>query len=341
VKLLSRIFGHGGQKEKGPAGCSRQGLSGSNYTQVNAMKQYATVFDSNQQRWIEEDFESRLLSLISSAPDAVRMEITPDMADVMLAFNESEEWRNRPKSAKTIKKLSRAMKGGRWVYTGETIVFGSNGRLLNGQHRLTACVESGCTFECLVAFGVSDEAFAFFDRGMSRTAGHIFAIEKIPHYNFTSSALRIVYGYLSSSDWSGSKSVSDLDSDELLEFYKLHPGVSDCYQMARSMSDSGLMTPRWAGALYYLCLQKDAALAKDFFTKLTTGIGINDPQSGVYMLLQKLRKQAVKPPEQREGELYLAAYLVQAWNNDRRGKKNGTLRWRGKTSPNQPFPRIK
>jgi hypothetical protein len=305
------------------------------------MKQYATTTDVNQQRWIGDDFESRLLSLISSAPDAIRMEITPSMAEAMLEFNESDDWKNRPKSKHGITRFAKAMREGRWVYTGDTIVFGVNGRLLNGQHRLSACIESGSSFECLVAFGVPDEAFAFYDRGISRTAGHVFAMKDIPHYNFSASALRIVAFYLSSPEWNGSVNQINprLESDELLSFFHLHPGIVDSQKVATAMSKESFMSPRWAGAMHYLCAMKNKAQADQFFDQVITGLGITDAASPEYLIRKRLDQSAKQSGDKRESDVYLAAYLIQAWNARRNGKKRSIFRWRGAGNPNERFPR--
>ncbi len=43
-----------------------------------------------------------------------------------------------------------AMKSGEWKYNGESIKVCTDGSLLDGQHRLEACIESGVTFDTLL-----------------------------------------------------------------------------------------------------------------------------------------------------------------------------------------------
>ena len=49
------------------------------------------------------------------------------------------------------------LKEGRWKLNGKTITFDSNGRLLGGQHRLNAVVQSGVSLTTLVVRGLDPE----------------------------------------------------------------------------------------------------------------------------------------------------------------------------------------
>jgi hypothetical protein len=61
----------------------------------------------------------------------------------------------------------------------------------NGQHRIEACIRAGVPFKCFVVFGVEEDAFNFMDRGIARTAAHIFDIEKIPNAINVAAAARL------------------------------------------------------------------------------------------------------------------------------------------------------
>mgnify|MGYP000517583782 CR=1 FL=1 len=83
--------------------------------------------------------------------------ITPQMACEML-----KKQRNvRVLKRKEVERYVRALKRG-WKLNGETIKFDKDGYLIDGQHRLTACAESG------IAFGV--EPVADFIQGIESGA---------------------------------------------------------------------------------------------------------------------------------------------------------------------------
>ena len=86
--------------------------------------------------------------------------ITPAMAQELLLMNTF----NRPLSAAKVAKYAALMKAGAWAYNGEgSISISRTGKLLNGQHRLHAIVNSGVACLMVIAHGVLDSAFATID----------------------------------------------------------------------------------------------------------------------------------------------------------------------------------
>src|SRR3569833_3925639 len=96
---------------------------------------------------------------------------------------EAKEWletknihNNRPQSEQTIRKYAQEMKAGRWKLNGESIIFGSTRRLLNGQHRLKACILANVPFQTVIVKGADDATFDTIDDGKSRNLGDVLAI---------------------------------------------------------------------------------------------------------------------------------------------------------------------
>jgi hypothetical protein len=94
------------------------------------------------------------------------MTITPDMARRWL---EAANTRNRTMSMPHCERMARDMRDGRWVLTHEGIAFSSNGRLLDGQHRLQAIVMAGVPVDMFVWFDVPAEALMTINSGRRRT----------------------------------------------------------------------------------------------------------------------------------------------------------------------------
>jgi hypothetical protein len=78
------------------------------------------------------------------------IEITPRMAADWLKRNPH----NRPLQPRVINKYVRDMLDGNWVLDGQAITLASDGTIINGQHRLSAVVQSGVTISSLVVWGV-------------------------------------------------------------------------------------------------------------------------------------------------------------------------------------------
>ena len=117
--------------------------------------------------------------------------ITPKEANEMLKGNTS----NRTVSQTKVASLASDMMDGKFVANGESISFSPSGKLLNGQHRLLACVKSGVTFETVVAYDVPEEHFWSFDNTKTRKAADAFGIEGEDYPVQLQSTLNMLYQY--------------------------------------------------------------------------------------------------------------------------------------------------
>jgi hypothetical protein len=85
----------------------------------------------------------------------------------------------RPLSQKYVEELARAMRCHQWITNHQGVAFDEKGRLIDGQHRLTAIVESGQTVLMNVTRGLAEKTengATFYtidgiDRGRARTVG--------------------------------------------------------------------------------------------------------------------------------------------------------------------------
>ena len=106
----------------------------------------------------------------TAPPTAVQLiAITPQMATKMLKNNGV----NRHVRRRVVEKYARDMRDGNWHFTHHTIALSKSGRLLDGQHRLLAIVESRATITMFVTFNLEDESQDFMDSGTSRTAADV------------------------------------------------------------------------------------------------------------------------------------------------------------------------
>lgn len=91
--------------------------------------------------------------------------ITPAKAKEYLKKNTNNY---RKMSRSTIRSYAEDIKNGRWELNGETIIFGKDGVLKDGQHRLAAIVLAGKPADILVVRGVETDAHKI-DIGKVRT----------------------------------------------------------------------------------------------------------------------------------------------------------------------------
>jgi hypothetical protein len=86
--------------------------------------------------------------------------ITPERAEEYLAANRG----NRNIVQAHVAAMARDIANGRWMFNAQPICFSRSGRLLNGQHRLSAVLEAGQPIEVMVMRGLPEEAFETYDK---------------------------------------------------------------------------------------------------------------------------------------------------------------------------------
>lgn len=87
-----------------------------------------------------------------------RVTLTPDKAKQLL---EQNPLRNRPIRTNHVVELAADMAEERWIFNGDTIKLGraeGKGFLIDGQHRLLACIAAGVSFETIIVRDLPDGA---------------------------------------------------------------------------------------------------------------------------------------------------------------------------------------
>lgn len=258
------------------------------------------------------------------------MSISPKLAEHMLSYND----RNRPLSAGVVREYSRQMQDRLWRYTRVPVIFSNKGRLIDGQHRLTACMESGVPLKADVAFGADDESFYCIDVGKKRTSADIFSINGVKDAPLMAAATAWVYNY----DTQGNlrrRGASDnrLTSFELYEAYCNLPGLHDSAWSGRLVAKSKIAPPSLVCALHYICARKCRRAADDFFRKVGEGIGFSDKNDPAF----KLHKQLIENALNNEKLTYptIAAMFLKTWNASRGGRPIRKVDFQ----PDERFPR--
>src|SRR5208337_4885018 len=106
-------------------------------------------------------------------PSITIMEVTPEMARDWLGANQKNR---RPKKS-TVQAYARDMVAGEWKLAGDPIRFDSSKNLLDGQHRLLACIIAERPFQTVVMRDLSPEVMRVLDHGCRRTVGDQLHIE--------------------------------------------------------------------------------------------------------------------------------------------------------------------
>lgn len=178
--------------------------------------------------------------------------ITPVMAQEYLTYNV----KNRNISATAIANFVAGIRLGEWDEpNGESIIFGDDDSLLDGQHRLLAIIQAGKTIPLIVVRGVSAEKRHTIDTGMKRTFGHTLAMAGEKHVNTLAAALRWLYTY-ENDKLDEVKYLKAFHSyDDAQAFFLAHQSIRDSVWAAKRMAP--FYTPGPSVFLHYIFAQKN------------------------------------------------------------------------------------
>lgn len=230
---------------------------------------------------------------------------------------EAREWlgdndQNRDLRNHAIKAYADLMKDGKWALNGETIIRSNLGRLLDGQHRLLACIAADAPFESCVVEGIDDPKFLSIDSGCRRSAVDWLKIDHgMTGTNTLCSAATTVIK-LRRGELHHNQSIQ---MDELLKFIVEDRDLLESVTITKGCSP--LLLPRISAALHYEFATRNKKAADEFFALLSTGEGLLSV-SPIYVLREHLIKHR-SGNRQLKAE-YMAAITIKAWNAYRLGK---------------------
>jgi hypothetical protein len=117
---------------------------------------------------------------------------TPRRAQVILS---SQNVNNRIVRWDRVKLYADAMKNGTWLPTGDTIRFDVEDRLIDGQHRLLACIEANVPFTSLVVRKLPVDAFKVIDSGLPRKTSDVVRATGINNAKTVSSSVAMLLAW--------------------------------------------------------------------------------------------------------------------------------------------------
>lgn len=272
---------------------------------------------------------TQLAKWLQNAPEnSRRVTIVPEVAaSILQDLNKN----NRPKKPEEIRRYASDIKEGRWVVTGDSVKFGTDGYLKDGQNRLSACVQAGEPFQTHVVFGIQPSVFAHIDRGKNRNPADVFHIAGIQYPGDTAAAVRWIL-LIANDD---AKARTTFQPNHLLEEYrKLDAKALElCVKTCRKIKTLTKQPVGPLASVYYLCRQKAAGKADQLFKEWASG-----SPSPVIIKLQKKLIQMASQNNGRIHDVVRVALIVQAWNHFIKGQKGALtkLDW----TLNKPFPKI-
>lgn len=267
--------------------------------------------------------------------------ITTEIKTITLSIAEgilSRNTRNRKISATKLNIVKRSLERGEWVVNGEAIKIASDGTLLDGQHRLTACVETGITFQTLVISGLPAETQTTMDTGKSRTLANVLEIDG---YQNSSALASTVAAIIRSERW-GNKaalrlggSAYPVTNGEAMQRLKDEPPLVELQDQVRGITAIGLPN-KAATLLYYQLSAIDQEDADYFFEHLITGSNLE--KGNPILTLRELLLKNKSERNRINDQSYLGALVIKAWNKYRDGEPAKVLRFTPGGANPESFP---
>lgn len=258
--------------------------------------------------------------------------VTPRLAKQLLEQNTG----NRKIAAVNLNKIKTAMVQGEWTLNGEAIKISRSGRILDGQHRLHAAVETDTTFETLIVYGLEDESQDSMDTGKARTIADILGIRGFKN---TSSLAAITVAIIRSEKWGIKAAVSQsigfaVTPPQAIERIEREPSLTEIHRLVVPVAKIGLPT-RTAGLLFYKFSEINPDDAQDFFFKLASGEGLN---RGHPILTLRNFLINFKAERGQKNQVYVSALVIKAWNKYREGQDLRHLRFTSGGANPEAFP---
>jgi hypothetical protein len=224
--------------------------------------------------------------------------ITPELATELLEKNYTQ---NRKIKPKVVDNYTEQLNLGLWKESSaESIKISSSGMLIDGQHRLSAVVQSGVTVAMLVVENIPDDAISAIDDGSKRTLSDSILISGLENKNFNQKIIAatiiglevIQKSFIQDRRIKSIKKNRNSSVTSTLEFAKRLTNlynIVDDFMINFNTNSIKKFIPLGASSIpiYYVFSQVDKEFTDNFFKTIQTGIphdelGANSPSFIVY-----------------------------------------------------------
>ena len=272
------------------------------------------------------------MTITTGNSTAIRMEIrviTPEEAEKIL----NQAGANRPIKRKKVELFARDMANGEWYQTGETIAFDTRGKLIQGQHRMSAVVKSGVPIEFCVVYNVKTETQDSMDSGASRSLSDQLSMRGEKNTTGLAAAITLSKNWQTHGYPRGDRTTNIQSS---IRFFQENQGLRDSVNFVCNKAKKISYPTGLASAIHYRMKSLSEDDANQFWEVLCSMNAPANTEAIVLLRNTLLQKAAIK--SSRLEPLHRAAITVQSWNSWVTGTDRRLYRW----SPhrNEAFPSL-
>jgi hypothetical protein len=260
------------------------------------------------------------------------IELSPEKAEEILKFAHP----NRNVSKNLVHRYAREMAADNWRVNGETIVISNHGRVLDGQHRLQAIVNSGVNIWTFLVTGIEESSMNTFDTGRARSAADILSMTGHANAKVLAPLLLLLWQHerLKPGTWlHGSASPIELDA-----IHAKYPQAGRSIDFCLQVND--VCSPALVAFVHLLGLAygNDPEKTNEFVEKLASGADLSEDAPILVLRNQLLQTAMTSRRRQRAPvpRLMQLAWIVRAYNHHIAGAKVRVIR----VDRSRDFPQI-
>lgn len=260
----------------------------------------------------------------------------PKEAMRILEKQAAADLKNRFVSQNRVDTYAAQMKAVKWELNGEPIILDENEQLLDGQHRLWACVQSECSFQTLLVKGVDRKVFPTLDTGKARTGADVLSMAG--HANVTNLSAALAWLFLYEQKkllWQSGRA----GFTHAVQFSMIarHPHIVDSVQFscrARRNPVLRALSPGSISFLHYVFSRYNEAAAETFFKQV--GDEVSDTADSATRTLRKFLTRCLRDKKLSTQEML--ALCVKAWAAHVANRPCKVLTWRRFGPTREDFP---
>lgn len=251
--------------------------------------------------------------------------LTPELAKQFIASMPDSQ--RTPKAAQ-VSAIASDIKGGRWRLNGEPIIFSKKFKMLNGQHRCLAVIQSGESVRVLVVWGVDDDDFCSIDNVARRSGADVAKSLGFVSCTLSAAAATFVINYSTDPALTKHPRYSNQEIQEFLSAN--HELIQWSVSKVRAKAPSGMLKESTLAGSHFIFSLIDGAAADDFIDRYCSGVNLTETDP-----IRLLREKSIRNSVGRIQTKDQFAYIVKAWNAYRAKTPMSLLRW---SPENEKFP---
>jgi hypothetical protein len=265
---------------------------------------------------------------------AYLLAVTPEVARAWLGYN----WRNRSQREAGKRDYSADMADGNFAINGTTITFSrplAEGEdpdvpagkpvLMDGQHRLEACVQSKSPFVTYVAFGIDPAVRPTIDTGIKRQFSDVLQLRGESNTIVLASVVRKVHAWKGGDYHLTMKKVTATNT-QMAEFFQEHPELRRSAQIASrvqgefQLSTGQSIRQSVTGLAHWLFMAADETLAPEFFARVGDGADMKTQHPIMHLRRRVVKDQTVRKQIGTRREIayvpdwQMLCYFIRTWN---------------------------